>query len=748
MLNIFPIRHHSPAASLLVAEYIRQIQPKLILIEGPSDANHIIDILTDAETQPPVAILAYRQPDSKETTEAQYIMYPFASYSPEYVALQQAKALKIPARFVDIPAAISMQFYRNYEQVIGYQEMFDELVARSGYRSFEEFWEAAFENGGMNVHGFIETMLDYARLLREKNEANPTDDFKKDLFREQFMRQEIAKAIHEGYQPDKMLIVCGAFHAAAIARTKPTPSPSQGGNRVEMPETQSAPAEITVIPYSYPRLSEQLGYGAGNRAPLYYEHVYRHQGDFGAASLETMVACMNYLHFKGHSVSLADVIEANRLAKILANLREKRAPGLEEISEALTACLMHGSKEVVQQFLWDFVVGRAVGRVSSKIGKTALQQEFYREINQRKLPLTDSPQEFILHLHNPTEIGSSIFLHRLRLSDIPFAQSKETVSSAYDYLASVREKWQVQWTPAVDAALVEKSLLGNALVEVCRRALTDRLSTAENAQTAAETLLEIVIGDVKDLFQKALVACDFLASEDNDFFSLARACQNLQALISYGSSRELKPADVEPMLTRTFNRAVLLLSTAAKVSDDAVEQVCTGVTILSDLASRAPQVDKELFAAAVRDLIGSYAAHPKVAGLAAAIAHFSKLLDEMTLLHHLNQRLSGGNQALNAAWFLDGFLSLNKLVLVRSLPVVKILDSFVQAIRPEDFVTALPMLRRAFADLSHSELNYFLEHLSGIHQIVETKVVQQVIEASPEQLKDLDQAAQALDDLF
>jgi hypothetical protein len=58
-ISVFPVRHHSPASSLLICEFIKNINPKLILIEGPSDANHLLDILTDAETEPPVAILAY-----------------------------------------------------------------------------------------------------------------------------------------------------------------------------------------------------------------------------------------------------------------------------------------------------------------------------------------------------------------------------------------------------------------------------------------------------------------------------------------------------------------------------------------------------------------------------------------------------------------------------------------------------------------------------------------------------------------
>jgi hypothetical protein len=761
-INVFPVRHHSPASSLLVSDFMKNIKPRLILIEGPSDANHLIEILTDAETEPPVAILAYYLP-AGESAEPQHILYPFANYSPEYVALKQAKALNIKAQFVDIPSSIAIQFYEKYEQMIGYEELFNDIVAYSGYRSFEEFWEASFENGGMTVAGFITSMLDYARLLRLKNEHPSTSafspelvegsgqapstllrmtaEFQKDQLRERFMGEEINKFVSEGYKPEEILLVCGAFHAAAFTE-------GNVGVHPEMSLPQEIKTELTVIPYSYPRLSEQLGYGAGNRAPLYYEKVYQHHGDFSNASLETMVTFMNYLHFQGYGVSLADVIEANRLAKILAGMRDKRAPGLEEIREALTACLLHGSSEVVDKFLWDLLIGRSVGKVSSKIGKTSLQQEFYREVNQRKIPLTDSLQEFILHLTNKTEISTSIFLHRLRLCQIPFAQNKETVASAYDYLAQVREKWQVQWTPAVDASLVEKSLWGNSLLEVCARTLAEKLKAAQNAQDAAEVLLEIAVCDVKGLFQNALSACDFLSSEDNDFFSLAKACQNLQALISYGSSREMKPEDFTEMLTRTFNRAVLILPTASKVSDDAVEQVCTGLTILSDLCSRSGLVNRELFYATVRELLDSYTAHPKLVGLAASLAYLSKRIEEEDLITIMNQRLSSGNSALNGAFFLDGFLSLNKIVLVRNLTLVKMLDNFVQSIRPEDFVTTLPVLRRMFSELTKSELNYFIENLSSVYKIVEAKVVKAEIEGQAEKLKELDKVSQALDELF
>ncbi len=780
MIRIFPIRHHSPASSLLLHRVIEQVQPKIILVEGPSDAQHLIEIITDAETLPPVAILAYAFTDAQDAAKPHYLLYPFADYSPEYVALTQAKCLGAEARFVDIPSTVALNWYEGVEQMVSYGDLFETLATRSGHRSFEEFWEAAFENGGLDAEPFIASILDYAHLLRDRAEANPSPQFQKDRYREHVMAQHITAVLEEGYQPEDILLVCGAFHAAAFQTlTSHPPLPKGEGEQIlpspigrgaggegfllplsfqeeggfpsesfggEFPDPIAT--ELTVIPYSYPRLSEQSGYGAGNRAPMYYQKVYEHNGDFGQASQEMLVTFMNRLHFQGHTVSLANVIEANRLAKVLAAMRDKRAPGLEEVRESLTACLLHGETTLIDEFLWDLLIGRSVGKVSSKIGKSSLQQEFYREVGLRKIPVNDSPQDFILHLTNATEIGTSIFLHRLRISEIPFVRNTATVASAYDYLSQTREKWEVQWTPAVDAALVEQSMLGNSLAEVCTRLLNQKLSAAQNTRDAAEVLLEIAVCDVIGLLPQALRACDALASEDSDVVSLSKACQNLQALLAYGSSRKMPPEEIERMLTHAFNRAVLLLPAASSVSDDGVEALCTALKILSDLAMRAPLVNAELFAEMVADLMDSYTAHPKIAGLAASIAYQAQNVTDDQVLVSLNQRLSAGNSALNGAWFLDGFLSLTRLVLVNNLTLVTLLDAFVQAIHPDEFLVALPVLRRAFTDLSASERNYFLENLGTVHHINQTAAVQEVIRADAETLQDLDDVSQALDDLF
>src|SRR5215212_9331514 len=50
----FPVRHHSPTIARHVAECIRARKPKAVFIEGPWEAQGMIEFLTDAKTRPPV----------------------------------------------------------------------------------------------------------------------------------------------------------------------------------------------------------------------------------------------------------------------------------------------------------------------------------------------------------------------------------------------------------------------------------------------------------------------------------------------------------------------------------------------------------------------------------------------------------------------------------------------------------------------------------------------------------------------
>lgn len=746
--RLFGVRHHSPRCSNVLERWLDAVKPATVAIEGPSDANKLIPFLVDPETLPPVAILAYRTDGTPGSSS-----WPFAAYSPEYVALRWAARHGVHAEFIDIPSGVALATHQQETELstpgsLPGESIYDLCAKARGYRSFEEFWEASFEAPDYDPETFVATLDSWADLTRQD------DDRSIHRARDAFMARRIAELSQDG---QVVAAVLGAAHTAALARGDVMPA-------LEADLPQPLPCETTLIPYSFPRLSEQLGYGAGNRAPQYYQRAHDADCNFTRATLEVLLEFTSHLRLRGFAASLADTIEAYRLALMLAQLREKSAPGLDELRDAAVAVLCRGERRYIDDFLWPSVVGKNVGSVAGKIGKNSLQEEFWRELRARRLPATDELESFSLRLNNETEVGSSVFLHRLRVAGVPYAnyigaarKQGEGEAGGLGALTRVSEGWQAQWTPSTDIALVEKIVLGENLATVCRRVLEEKLAAARSTGDAADVLLESVVASVPETLADALVACDAKASEDDDVFSLARASRALSGLLTYGSSRSatsLSEQMLAPLCQATFARAVLRLDAACAGDDEAVKPAKDAMRLLHETAQAQPLVDKDAWLAAASRVAGNYGINAGACGMAAGLLYLSQGLDESGAAALISQRLSNSSQPENGAAFLEGFLEVNATVIVKSRAVVAALDTFLCGLEVEQFKNALPALRRALGGLGATERRYLLENLVTLRNLSQSAGAARAIvnEKDKEKLKklnaDIGKVMDDLDDLL
>src|SRR5690348_16215107 len=100
-INVFGVRHLSPAGAWHLRRYLDQIKPELVLIEGLSDANELISQVTRKGSRPPIALLAYT-----DSLPVRTLIYPLARYSPEFQAMSWANDHDVPAQFIDLPSDI------------------------------------------------------------------------------------------------------------------------------------------------------------------------------------------------------------------------------------------------------------------------------------------------------------------------------------------------------------------------------------------------------------------------------------------------------------------------------------------------------------------------------------------------------------------------------------------------------------------------------------------------------------------
>lgn len=96
--TIFGVRHHGPGSAYSLVKALDDLQPDIVLVEGPADATELIPWLGDEQMEPLVALVLY---DPDEPKRASY--FPFAIFSPELQAIHHALERGIPARFIDLP---------------------------------------------------------------------------------------------------------------------------------------------------------------------------------------------------------------------------------------------------------------------------------------------------------------------------------------------------------------------------------------------------------------------------------------------------------------------------------------------------------------------------------------------------------------------------------------------------------------------------------------------------------------------
>ncbi|MFD5080891.1 DUF5682 family protein [Streptomyces sp. NPDC058371] len=101
------VRHHGPGSARAVRAALEQARPRVVLIEGPPEADALIPLAADSDMRPPVALLAHAVDEPGRSA-----FWPLAEFSPEWVAIRWAVEHEVPARFIDLPATHTLAWGR------------------------------------------------------------------------------------------------------------------------------------------------------------------------------------------------------------------------------------------------------------------------------------------------------------------------------------------------------------------------------------------------------------------------------------------------------------------------------------------------------------------------------------------------------------------------------------------------------------------------------------------------------------
>jgi hypothetical protein len=764
LARIFGVRHLSPAAGHHLEQLLNALRPTAVLVEGPSDATDHIPHLVHKQTQPPLALLAYTQ-----ERPVRSIVYPLAEYSPEWVALTWGMRNKAHVRFIDLPAAVFLELHQltepppegtaepkpngarkraASEHTRAYLDDPYEAIARlAGDPDHETWWERNFEHTP-SPEAYVRQIFEFGRGLRDLRPLSEKDE---NLIREAFMRRCIHEVLDAGHESERVLIVCGAFHAPALTHDL---APMTDKEVKALPRTATS---LTLMPYSYYRLSAQSGYGAGNHAPAYFQSLYeeRRAGRADRLGARYLSELCHHMRRGGQVRSAAEIIEAVRLAHSLAALAGHSAPCLRDLRDAAITCLGRGEIEAIRPFLAEVEVGHAIGRLPKGISRTAIQDDFYLLLEGLKLAKyqTEKAQDLELDLRENRFVKSeaaafldrnrSTFLHRLTLLDVSFAKPLDAGQGQ----ATWKERWQLRWTPESEIQLVESALKGDTVEMAAAFRLSERLAECERVDQAASLVKDAARCQLADALEDARRRLQALAVEDSAFGPLAGAAESLAETIRYGSVRRVDPEPLRPLLAQLFLRATLLVRQACLCDRAAAKEVQRGILILNRVtAEHAEEVDAGRWNHELDGIAAADALNPYLSGLACAMGMERGRIDEEELAREVSRRLSPGIDAeLGAGWF-EGLVQYNRMALFSRLALWRQLDAYIVSLDEEDFRQALVYLRRAFGDFEMGEIRRVVSNLVGISKegaeqlkaSADTKLSEDEAQKLKEQLGDLD----------
>lgn len=404
-MKTFGIRHFSPAGAYFLRRFLDENKPDLVLIEGPADFDFLIDDIVSKNLIPPFAIMAYTKEAPIDT-----ILYPFANYSPEYQAILWARENNKECHFFDLESNIILGLESKDDDIKD-----EEIIAGANLRNkpdvdMEGFWERNLEQSE-DMTAYKAGSALFGESLRKDSEVSDKT-FVRDIIRESFMKRKAKEFIKKGIDPEKIVAVTGAFHTSAIE------SLDGAMTDEEYMALEKKDSNITLMPYSYYRLSKRTGYGAGNAAPAYYELIW--QGllneDMTFHERKYLSTLAKYMREHGGIVSSAQVIEATRLARSLAALRGGSIPTLCDLKDASITCMGGGSFGELAMGFAESDIGKKIGHVPQDAMQTSIQSDFISQLNELKLEkykeLVAKPLQLDLRENLRVKSRESAFLDR------------------------------------------------------------------------------------------------------------------------------------------------------------------------------------------------------------------------------------------------------------------------------------------------------------------------------------------------
>ena len=719
-LRLFGIRHHGPGSAASLVAALDDFRPDIVLLECPADAEAALATATNPELVPPVALLVY---NPKQQGQASFL--PFASFSPEWQAVQWCARNGAHVRCMDLPMSLRFGMKNAVAELTpsaftspprppapaGERDREGEVtidpvayIARlAGYTDSEQWWETHLEHAPGNADTFA-VVLDLMTTLREELRRPETAET---LLREAFMRETLRTTLAQGYP--RVAVVCGAWHTPVLRAEL-----FKKEDKARLKGLRKVPTETTWIPWTYERLSFRSGYGAGVLSPAWYELLFAEScrtGPRAKVLTHWMVLATRLLRGQDVDASSAHAIEGVRLAAALAAVRGLALPGIDELQEAAVAILGGGYAEPLALVHEELVIGVKLGEVPAGLPATPLQQDLSQQQKTLRLKPEAMSKPLDLDLRQPAQLDRSHLLHRLRLLDINWGEPEDVTGAR----STFHEIWTLEWEPEMALAVIEAGRWGNTVLAAAAARTTARAAEATDLEAVSKLLEEALRADLSPAIPALLARLETIGAGTRDVTHLLAALPPLAQVLRYGNVRRTDTQQVAQVVQQLVPRLCIGLPAAcAGLNYDAAKSLLARIEATHQaIRLLQNQTHEAAWYAALAVVQRHAATNGLLAGTAARMLFDAQQASAIATAAILGLALAPAQPTDYATAWIEGFLRGSGLLLIHHRELFNLLDGWLSELAEDTFREIVPLLRRAFTDFSLPERRQILEIASA-----------------------------------
>ncbi|MCT4611731.1 MAG: DUF5682 family protein [Clostridia bacterium] len=684
----FPVRHHSLVSSKFVKIAIEKFKPDVILIEGPSDGDHLIENI--AKSKMPVSI--YGNIDNKEIKVG--VNFPFFNTSPEYVAIELGFRKKIETKFIDLPV-YDIDVVRNHKIDFEYSNYISELVRKSGLESFDEYYEKYFEIGlsGKRIEDYMTQMLTYCSVTRKLSPSNPYNDL-----RELYM----AKKIKE-YKKKRTLVITGGFHSVVL--------PELMKNEIVLDDKRrkvlTKDNKNYLIPYNVQNISSLNGYGAGIYYPYYYKILLKN----GLNPRDNFVELLtNYGKKAKKQVPISKIISAIELAYGLASLREKKLPGVYELFDSAISVFTEFNQYIdTNRILKDFktyLIGDEYGQVYDISNLPPIVEDFQNQLDKNKFTKPNSIYTLNV-LNNRSAYKRSVFLNKLSYLEIKFAQKVKGIDlfniDIDEYMTQTYKRASKE---KVMPSVIEVAFLGESIDMAVKSKLQLKIKESHTLSKAVSCLKDCVVLQVESMADEIINTIKSIMMKENNIFEITVAFNEITKTAYYyeifGNKYDNK---LDDLVNEIYTKLMISFQTLEELRIEDEAKLSDSINDIYSFINRSKNenIDRQLFVETLKLLLYKRWT-TSLKGISLSILYIMGLLSEQEMIVTIeNNFVLSETQLKGTTFFLSYLLLNNYQILLSNNRFLTILNKFVEDLCTKDFFKMLPNFRKIFTKLRPME---------------------------------------------